>query len=70
MDVIASLIPNLIIGFLLYYFSDQIAGFFERTGSVNLIRGLDNPWTYKVLAVLIGVVLPLYELVIAIIFMN
>ncbi len=44
-------------------FSKKLANFFESTGSTSLIRGLDNPWTFKTVGFVIAVGYPIYYLV-------
>jgi len=58
-------LSSLFIGIALIYFSKEIADVFKRSGSGNLIRGLDNPWTYKTLGFVIAFVYPLYEFVLS-----
>ena len=58
-------LSSLFIGIALMYFSTEIANLFKRSGSVNLIRGLDNPWTYKTLGFVIAFVYPLYGFVLS-----
>jgi membrane-bound metal-dependent hydrolase YbcI (DUF457 family) len=62
MFIFDTLLPALLIGGLLIYFSKPLADFFESTGSTNLIRGLDNPWTFKILGGVIAIGYPLYAL--------
>lgn len=62
MFIMTTLLPAILTGGLMIYSSSHIAKFFETTGSVNLIRGLDNPWTFKTLGFVIAVGYPLYVL--------
>ena len=63
MFVFETILPALIIGGTMIYFSDKIAGFFDTTGSTNIVRGLENPWTFKVLGFLIAIGYPIYQFV-------
>jgi len=63
--MLLTVLSSAFIGIALMYFSAEIANLFKRSGSVNLIRGLDNPWTYKTLGFVIAFVYPLYGFVLS-----
>jgi len=63
--MLLTLLTSVLIGITLMYLSAEIANLFKRSGSVNLIRGLDNPWTYKTLGFVIAFVYPLYGFVLS-----
>ena len=63
MEFISNVFGPVIFGILLIVFSDQIARFFETTGSTSLIRGLDNPWTFKTVGFVIALGYPIYYFV-------
>lgn len=55
------LIPSLIAGGCLIFFNKEIANFFKEIKSTNLIRGLDNPWTFKTLGFIVIFLYPIYQ---------
>jgi|GEM_PF-1344216 len=63
MDFISNIFGPVVIGILMMLFSKKLANFFESTGSTSLIRGLDNPWTFKTVGFVIAVGYPIYYLV-------
>ncbi len=57
------LLPAVVTGTILYLIANKIAELFASTGSTNLIRGLDNPWTYRTLAFVVAIGYPIYSLI-------
>ena len=62
MQTLFSVLPVLLLGAAMAYFNKQIADFFRETQSTSLIRGLDNPWTFKTVGWTLVVGYPIYIL--------
>ena len=62
-SLLLSAIPTMLLGVAIIYFNDEIAMTFRDTKSISLIRGLDNPWTFKALGWLLVIGSPIYQII-------